>query len=275
MADTVTPKMGLTKPEIGASANSWGNKLNENFNIIDNEVLRNTIQWTMTLGDEVPASVTGPFIISRFNNAGVKVDDSLQINRQTGDVIISNNLSVTKNLTITGTFGVTGAMTAPSLTLSGAFSALSAAITNHLTAASAAISGAISAASVTLSGAFSANAVTANTMTSNNTITAAGQITGNTMLANTITSNGNIAAVGRLDAGSIYHAGLAVWSPHNINPAINMRIGPGGVDTGISNVINIPHGHILTQLQFSGNLLRGICAPIQWQSADGVWHNMG
>lgn len=36
MADAVTPKLGLTKPEVGASRNSWGGKVNVNFDIIDN-----------------------------------------------------------------------------------------------------------------------------------------------------------------------------------------------------------------------------------------------
>ena len=34
--DAITPKLGLTKPEVGASRNSWGGKVNVNFDIIDN-----------------------------------------------------------------------------------------------------------------------------------------------------------------------------------------------------------------------------------------------
>lgn len=35
MADTTTPNYGFTKPEVGASTNSWGGKLNQNFADLD------------------------------------------------------------------------------------------------------------------------------------------------------------------------------------------------------------------------------------------------
>ena len=38
LADTTTPILGLTQPEVGASASTWGYKLNANFAILDNSL---------------------------------------------------------------------------------------------------------------------------------------------------------------------------------------------------------------------------------------------
>ena len=105
MADTITPKLGLTKPEIGASHDTWGNKLNTNFDILDLKTIRSTAQWSMTLGDDDPVSVAGHFVITRFGNNTLKIDDPLIINRQTGEIIIANKLTVNGEITSTAGTG--------------------------------------------------------------------------------------------------------------------------------------------------------------------------
>src|SRR4051794_2948936 len=84
MVDTLTSKLSLVKPDIGASSNTWGNKLNSNMDIIDNKMVRQTGQWTITPGDDVPLSSAGALTITRYDNTGVRVDDPLIINRQSG-----------------------------------------------------------------------------------------------------------------------------------------------------------------------------------------------
>jgi len=98
VVDTVTPKLKMIKPEVGASADTWGNKLNGNMDILDQKAIVNTDQWNMTLGDGVANSTEGHFYVSRINNSGVKVDDAISVNRNTGNVYIPNELIVTKTI---------------------------------------------------------------------------------------------------------------------------------------------------------------------------------
>lgn len=86
MPDTITPNLGMVKPEIGGSADSWGNKLNGNFDKIDAKAVLNTDQWTLELGDNVEGSNAGHFVVSRYNNSGIKQDEPFIIDRQTGEV---------------------------------------------------------------------------------------------------------------------------------------------------------------------------------------------
>ncbi len=88
MADTVTAKLGLTKPEVGASNNTWGTKMNGNMDILESKTVRQTAQWTITSGDDTVGSAAGPWLLTRYGNDGIRIDDPISVNRQTGAVAI-------------------------------------------------------------------------------------------------------------------------------------------------------------------------------------------
>lgn len=84
MADTVTTKFGFTKPEIGASNNTWGTKTNGNWDILETKAVRNSIQWSITPGDDNPASGAGNWLLTRYGNDSIAIDSPISVNRQTG-----------------------------------------------------------------------------------------------------------------------------------------------------------------------------------------------
>jgi len=88
MADTVTAKLGLTKPEVGASNNTWGTKWNGNADILEAKTVRQTAQWTITPGDDTVGSTAGPWLLTRYGNDGPRIDDPISVNRQSGAVAI-------------------------------------------------------------------------------------------------------------------------------------------------------------------------------------------
>lgn len=191
MADTVTPKLALVKPEVGASADSWGNKLNSNFDIVDNKVVRLTDQWKVFPGDDIPGSATGHFLIKRYNNSLVESGTPVTIDRNTGNVTLANSLTVggaiNSSGTVTGT-GFTGASI--NCTNINATNNINAVVS--FTGAAMSLTGPIVAGNITASGA----TVTASQVTSTGNMNAAGtfigaaaSVSGN-IACNTFSSNG-------------------------------------------------------------------------------------
>lgn len=70
MADTVTTFLGLVKPEVGASSNTWGDKINADMDVLDT-FASNTLAWKRALGgSENLNSITDYGIYPQNTNAG-------------------------------------------------------------------------------------------------------------------------------------------------------------------------------------------------------------
>ena len=107
MADTTTPNYGLTKPEVGASEDTWGTKINTNLNLIDTQMKVNADAVSATVivaNAALPKSggtMTGDLELGDNVKAKFGAGDDLQIYHDGSHSYIKD--TATGNLRIDGT----------------------------------------------------------------------------------------------------------------------------------------------------------------------------
>jgi hypothetical protein len=112
MADTSTTVYGFVQPEVGASRNTWGTKLNNNFGEIDDNLSRVDGQLTSVAGtDTITATLTGVDLtgglalgdqfsfVPAANNTGAT---TLNVNSTGAVSIIHNGASLGANALVSG-----------------------------------------------------------------------------------------------------------------------------------------------------------------------------
>jgi len=114
MADTTTPNYGLTLPQIGGSTDTWGQKLNANFQIIDDAI-------TAAAGGEFSAGqITSGVLAISYGGTGADNATTARTNLGLGTMAVqnANSVNITGGKAVlngSGTKLVVGANSSPSV----------------------------------------------------------------------------------------------------------------------------------------------------------------
>jgi hypothetical protein len=94
MADTTTTNLGLTKPEVGASADTWGNKLNTDFDLVDGVFAANGTGTSVgiNVGAGKVAAVAGTLNVTGTVSGGIVAP--LASPTFTGTVVLPSTTSI-------------------------------------------------------------------------------------------------------------------------------------------------------------------------------------
>ena len=120
MADTTTTNLGLTKPEVGASADTWGTKLNTNLDLVDGIFpgAGNGTSVGLNVGTGKTLTVGGT-----QNMAALTASTALALDASKNVVSVTNtgtgNNVLSASPTLTGTISAAAATLSGNLTLSG------------------------------------------------------------------------------------------------------------------------------------------------------------
>ena len=120
MADVVTTKLSLTKPEDGASNDTWGAKLNANFDILDNAA---TLGGTQTLTNKTLSAptVTGAIIETVYAVTGTTpalepANGSIQTWTLTANSTPTDSIAAGESITLMIDDGTAYTITWPTIT---------------------------------------------------------------------------------------------------------------------------------------------------------------